>query len=237
MKLEARVQMEMVEHAQRMFPYEGCGLVIDGEFYPVPNEEENPELGFRIDPRLTTYAQENYKDVMIFHSHPKGPNSPTESDMRSWLKWGSPWVICSLNGGANEVFILDDFLDYPLKGRPFRHGVFDCYSLCRSYYWQTMRVKLPDFPRSDNWWAGDQNLYEDNFRSVGFRVLDPTEPPREGDAFMMCVMSKKINHAGIYLGQSTILHHLMNRLSREEPLGGWGPRVIRWVRYEGAYNE
>ncbi|MBI0320618.1 C40 family peptidase [Streptomyces javensis] len=43
------------------------------------------------------------------------------------------------------------------------------------------------------------------------------------------------NHAGIYLGDGQMLHHLYGRLSEAAPYGGmWSERTRYIVRHEGA---
>ncbi|HGN0346933.1 TPA: NlpC/P60 family protein, partial [Proteus mirabilis] len=37
-----------------------------------------------------------------------------------------------------------------------------------------------------------------------------------GDIILCCYASSRANHAGIYLGNQTILHHIPNQLSKRE---------------------
>ena len=124
----------------------------------------------------------------------------------------------------------------PLVGREFSHGVLDCYSLCRDWYFRERGVMLPDFERHDKWWDdGHSDLYTEHFAEAGFVEID-RKAIQPGDAVLMQVQSKNLvpNHAAIYIGDGLILHHLYGRLSSRDVYGGYWQQATRAVlRYVG----
>jgi cell wall-associated NlpC family hydrolase len=141
----------------------------------------------------------------------------------------------------------------PLIGRPFIHGVYDCYSLIRDFYRTNAysaisdyhgvsSILLPEQPRDFGWWDsrnGDgtvtvpKTLYTDNFKAAGFRQIT-LEEMRPGDVFLAQVMAPVTNHGGVYLGRGEIIHHLRGRLSKTDVAGRWLNYVTHCLRYEGA---
>lgn len=217
-------------HALAEFPRESVGFVVGGEYVPQINIAETPEEHFRVaDSEYLQYA----KDLQaVIHSHPDGPDHPSRHDMQQQIAMGVPWgiVVCR-EDHANEPFFWGDGVPVPpLVGRVFRHGVSDCYSLVRDYYRTEKNVLLPAHPRDDEWWLKGEDLYMQHFKPYGFATVAEPEP---GDSFIAQVHSHVPNHAGVYVGDGLILHHLMNRLSRHEPAFNWHKLIRMWVRYVG----
>lgn len=228
---------EIAVHMAAAYPREGCGLVVDGRFVPVENvAEEADEFAMPADTVL------RYPRIdAVIHSHPDGPDCPSEADMRGQLAMDVPWGLCTVSADKDVsrpwYWGADEFTP-PLVGREFRHGpsgsdgAGDCYALIRDWYRLERGAILPEFPRSDGWWNDGLNLYAEHFREAGFREI-PASEARDGDVFFMKVLSSRENHAGIMTGGSQlILHHLSGRLSRQEPMGRWHKFIERWVRYE-----
>ncbi len=228
---------EIAAHMAAAYPREGCGLVVDGRFVPVENvAEEADEFAMPADTVL------RYPRIdAVIHSHPDGPDCPSEADMRGQLAMDVPWGLCTVSADKDVsrpwYWGADEFTP-PLVGREFRHGpsgsdgAGDCYALIRDWYRLERGAILPEFPRSDGWWNDGLNLYAEHFREAGFREI-PASEARDGDVFFMKVLSSRENHAGIMTGGSQlILHHLSGRLSRQEPMGRWHKFIERWVRYE-----
>lgn len=224
-------------HAISQFPKESCGLVVAGAYVPCENKAAQPEHEFRIAPEDFL----KFTDVKaVVHSHPNGPNHPSEADMRHQLSTGLNFGIVACNGEAamDPFFWGPDVYAPPLIGREFRHGPSgsdgkgDCYALCRDWYRIEMKIELPEVPRDDEWWKKGGDLYSE-FAKYGFRKISIDEI-RYGDGVLAQIRSPVPNHAGIYLGQGLILHHLQERLSRREPVGGWAKHVTHVVRHESC---
>ena len=227
------------EHARRAYPQECVGAVLDdGSYQPLENASSSPEVTAHLSSEALLGLLQSGRLRALCHSHPDGPDAPSAQDMRSQWEMSMPFVIVSTNGEATlPPFAWGDTLvEAPLLGRPFRHGVTDCYALIRSYYRQERGVVLGDYPRDWEWWNGEANLYEDNFSREGFLPTDPAGI-REGDVWLAAVRSKVANHAGVYLGEGLALHHASSRLaydparlSKREPLARWAPFITHWIR-------
>lgn len=236
------------QHAIEAFPAEACGFIMEEDYVRVENASADPENHFRV------VASDfiTYKDARAFvHSHPEAgafalrnrrpgfyPFCPSGADMQSQMATSMTFGIVVTDGeyAADPFFWGDFLLDEPIYGRPFRHGVEDCYTIIRKWFWQEKGVKLPDFARDPDWWNTDQNLYLNNFPGVGFRRLGNDEPLQAGDCGLIQLGTaavKAINHAFIYLGDGTICHHVPNRLSSREAMGGRLREQKLWLRYTG----
>lgn len=104
-----------------------------------------------------------------------------------------------------------------LLGRQFQHGKIDCYALVRDFYRDNYGLTLRNYARPDKHWDLGFNLYMQCFHAEGFRVLDvhPTEW-RPGDAILCAVRSEVANHAGVFVENGKVLHHLYGGLSKVE---------------------
>ena len=248
------------EHAREVFPEESCGLIVGGQYIrcdniaePASNHVEEDEncgcrlCSFEISPKV--YASYGDSIDMIVHSHPNGPLFPSKADMEGQQLTAKPWAIIALDDErvASKPTIFGHKIP-PLLGREFMHGVTDCYAVIKDAYalgkdelakqgipgWPYDPIMLPEFPRTDAWWEGEGDLYEDNFRKAGFE--ETKEPPQPGDVFLMSIRSSKLNHGGILIGDGLIVHHLPSRMSRREPAGLWGRQAGKWLRFKGLPN-
>ncbi|WP_145579822.1 NlpC/P60 family protein, partial [Yersinia vastinensis] len=119
----------------------------------------------------------------------------------------------------------------PLKGRPFVHGIWDCYAIVRDWYRLERDITLPNFERSDGWWDRGENLYMKHYADAGFYAH--AEPLEVGDVILMQYKANEPNHAGVYLGDGKMIHHRYGSLSEIVPYGGyWLDRTIKVLRYQ-----
>lgn len=225
-------------HARAEWPKESCGLIVNGSYLPCVNRAADPTKDFFISSDAWVAAAASGTITAVIHSHPDGTLYPTADDMRGQRDTAVPWIIIPLN----EDMILDitawgDGLPVaPLTGRPFIHGIYDCYSLVRDYYITEHALTLPDVPRDDGWWATGEDLYMANLTKAGFYQIDRTEI-QAGDAFLMRYGDRtgnpksRINHAGVFWSTDQILHHKPTRLSMREPAGIWARAADIWVRH------
>lgn len=248
-ELTPALQEAMAAHARAQFPKESCGLIVGGAYRPCENRADDPEKDFLISAEVMAETVASGTLQGVAHSHPNGPLAPTASDMTSQMATAVPWVIIPLDAeqiGAPIVWG-DQWPIPPVIGRSFVHGVTDCYSLIRDVYrlgrdalaaqdvaWPFPAHEIPDFARDDSWWSAEnggpaKNLYVDNFAKAGFYEIDRAQA-RPGDVFLTRIRSDNLNHGGMLIGDSLILHHLPMRLSRREPCGIWFNSVDMWLR-------
>ncbi len=233
-------------HAAMDNPREACGLVVavgGAQLYvPSPNTAEKPEADFRISAQAWADAEDLGNVLCVVHSHPGQSAKLSGADRVSMEATELPWLIVEVREGVPTSHLLHLPTGYqaPLVGRPFYHGVLDCYTLVRDYYQREMGIVLPDYEREDDWWHKGQDLYADNFEGAGFYPIDPGDL-RQGDLIVMQVRAEKANHAGIYLADGIlksepdhhpvpggILHHLHGRDSKRDPFGGFWRESARF---------
>ena len=161
--------------------------------------------------------------------------SPSKADMQAQINIGKPFIITAFepNEGRWVTYSWGDhILEQPLLEREFLHGVNDCYSLIRKWYWQNLHVILRDYPRNDKWWETEQSMYDINFAREGFYKFHPSDPGelQLGDWFLFQLNARVNNHAGIYIGDGLIAHHAPKRLSETIPVGNYFRRITTWLR-------
>lgn len=121
----------MMEHVLSCLPEEACGL-LSGErdsvlsVRPVKNVSENP-YRFQMDPgeqikAMFEIEEEGHQILAIYHSHPLGPEDPSEIDIDEaaypevahliWYPYGGTWncrAFMMLDEGPEEIpIVLDD---------------------------------------------------------------------------------------------------------------------------------
>lgn len=127
-----------------------------------------------------------------------------------------PLVILGPTIDISEAYVPDRFFeDHPYVNRPFIHGIFDCYTLIRDYYRREFGIWLPtNIQRTYGWWNDGENLYVDGAPHYGFQSVNSI---RRHDVIIMKFTSMP-SHAGIYMGDGMIMHHVGGRFSCIEPL-------------------
>lgn len=239
----------IADHALAEYPRECVGFIVDtgnGEAYlPCTNRATKPEEDLSVSGQDYAQAEDMGRITAFVHSHPGMPARPSGAD-RSMCERSEigRWVIVSLGVQQDGSIGIDDWCEFgptgyvaPLIGRQFVHGVHDCYDLIKSYYLLERGVELPEFERPDGWWDdGKSNLYLDNFAAAGFVDMGQEAELQRGDVLLMQIRSKNgvPNHAGIYLGDGVLLHHMYGRLSGRTVWGGMWAHSLRTVlRYKG----
>jgi len=229
---------ELKRYALYCFPAEACGLVIYGRgFVPFPNVHEDQTKAFRLPSDAWPV---NERVLAVFHSHASIPDSPSAADMVGQNETRVPWILCATDGvQVTEPWWWGPGLSIPpLVGRHFRHGPTgsdgkgDCYSLIRDWYVVERGVELPMGPRDAEWWKAGGDLYRENFGPAGFTRIDGD--PELGDVLLGQIRSPVPNHGAVYLGGGLMLHHLEQRLSAREPIGGWRKYLTHVIRYTRA---
>lgn len=248
------MQNETIEairaHAAEAYPRESCGLVLivkgRERYFPCTNAAQGTEH-FVLPAEEYAAAEEMGEIIAVVHSHPDAPARPSQADLVSCEASGLPWHIVRVDliDGTPTVGEMATFepsgYKAPLVGRQFSHGVLDCYQLVVDWYAQERGITLPQFCRPDDWWNdGTSDLYNDGFPKAGFVRLPDGAPLEVGDVILMQIRAKNgvPNHAGIYLGNDMLLHHMHGRLSSRDIFSGWYREVTRCViRYNSEHGK
>lgn len=121
-------------------------------------------------------------------------------------------VTVGSSKNLSEVFIPSRYFENAeYEGRPFLHGLFDCYTLVRDYYRKEFNLILPtNIQRTWEWWQGGENLYVENAKFFNFEEVQNLQ---KHDLIVMNLMSPVPNHGAIYLGDNKILHHQAGKFS------------------------
>jgi proteasome lid subunit RPN8/RPN11 len=110
--------LKMCSHANKELPEEACGLLAGKgqqvvEIYPVPNILHSP-MRYRMDPayqlRVFLDIEESGLELTgIYHTHPRGPNYPSETDIAEAYYPESIYVILcpQANGWLPRGFIIN----------------------------------------------------------------------------------------------------------------------------------
>jgi len=115
-----------------------------------------------------------------------------------------------------------------LLNRKFIHGQQDCYTLACDIYRDNLGLTLTNYARPDDWWLSGMDLYEENFRSEGFKTMDdiPLDKIQLLDAFLIAIPDQRdpkktvTNHCAIYIGDGKVIHHPYQKLSTLAPYRG-----------------
>lgn len=218
---------EVHAHAAREQPRECCGLAVvrRGKLRYWPCRNTAAEAEFAIHPEDQAAAEDAGEVVAICHSHVYLPPQPSEADRVMCERTGLPWLIISWPTGTHTIIEPTGYRA-PLVGRPFVHGVLDCYTLVRDYY-ASLGIELPDYEREEEWWLRGGDLYRAHFAEAGFVAV--AGPPKVHDGLLMQVASPVPNHAAVMVEPGIILQHCHGRLSSRDVYGGYWRKVTTHV--------
>jgi proteasome lid subunit RPN8/RPN11 len=252
------IRNAIVEHMLEEAPNECCGSITSSNNGYVYNRHKNvhsnPAEHFKFSKSVSARISTSDTVAAYVHSHPAGMFEPSKHDMKVQVSVGKPSVIATSDPHTGVVSVFsfgDHLLEYPLDGRPWHYGVFDCLEAVRSEMFQRTGIVLPAAPRFNDWWLpgndeipdSDRNMYEDNFRRYGYveftpNLEDPASEshPQVGDLLLMQINSPTaINHAAVYMGDNLIYQHRALRQSGKTPLGYMlnVGTIRKWVRHSG----
>jgi len=99
---------KIIQHLEACLPEEGCGMVAGiantaQMVFPVTNELHSP-VRFRMDPveqleKMIWIEDRELEILAIFHSHPSGPEIPSETDLAEFAYPGTIMLILSKGSG------------------------------------------------------------------------------------------------------------------------------------------
>ncbi len=223
-----------------------CGFLYYNDYglfdiFPCENVAFNKTEEFEIDPKDFLNCEKIGKICGVYHSHPGDENSFSESDIEFIEELGVPlYMFCAGDNSWHEY--IPPTYKIELEKLPFIWGLFDCYSIIRNYLRQEKNIFLPDFDRTEKFETMEVNEPDiiSNIKGAGGVII--CEQPnidftklKIGDVLLFTTKIKEKNnplHFGIFLGNSTFLHHPQNRISQKSYLNlGWLNRLSHVIRH------
>jgi cell wall-associated NlpC family hydrolase len=230
-------------HAADAYPHESLGIAwpgLGGLYERLANESPEPD-------RYAAVSDVDIKRItaagaMVVHSHPDGPQCPSAADMRCQAAWGVPFVVLPIraNGPMGPAFGWGYGEELPYEGRPFRHGIWDCFRLIRDWFERERGIIIPDTPRDWEWWhhTPDLDLYRAGSAAQGFRDIPINDATHTGDVIFYTLRAKIPQHAAIVVDPHLILHHPAGMLewdpgrrSTRDLRSRWQPFATAAVRH------
>tara|TARA_A100001515_G_scaffold117692_1_gene99748 strand:- start:7183 stop:7890 length:708 start_codon:yes stop_codon:yes gene_type:complete len=214
-------EIEAAKHAEICMPKESCGLlaVIKGveTYWPCNNIAESGFEYFVIDPDDWAECEDTGEIIGIVHSHPFEPPYPSENDKASCEHLGLPWYIYSPKTKEWHSLNPSGWKSNSLIGRSFIFGVHDCWSLITDWFEENKNIKINYTKRPKTLKEFMKNpLFVKTLPELGFKELEIKENMEIGDVLLMESAKNILGHAALYIGNSTILHHSLGKLSCRE---------------------
>ena len=209
---------KIIEYMKTAEPFEACGFILrSGIFVPVENIAEDRENSFEIDPMEWI----NRDVVALVHSHPGGLPYLSTVDREYQIDTGIEWW----------VVVGDEIHKYQpvplLRGRKFKYGEADCYTMMRDAY-HLAGIDLPDFPRSTIESDIDSQMFLNNLGKIGFHQVDKLEELQPGDVLLLDY-GYGASHVAVYIDNNEVIHHEIGRLSRRDRLDDYMQQRIHSI--------
>jgi len=213
-------KIEAQKHAEECLPDESCGLLalIKGEekYWPCKNLSVENFDYFIIDPDDWAECEDTGEIIGLVHSHPTGSIYPSETDKASCEFIGLKWHIYSPLIKDWYSFEPSGWQPDSLYGRQWSWGIMDCWSLICDYYKEKLNIEIKKWSRPKTIKDFAKNPeFEYALPKLNFKEVDPQDI-QINDVLLMEGIYNKLNHVALYIGDQTILHHVIGKLSCRE---------------------
>ena len=210
-----------IEHARQDSPQEACGLVAiykgKEKYYPCKNLAEDLEDQFIINPDDWAKTEDEAEIIAVFHSHPNCSSAPSQADLASCEYLDLPFYIVTPETEQWSYFEPSGYKQ-GLIGREWKWNIQDCATLIYDWYQEKKGIKLRpwDRPKSPKEFTENPS-FEHRLPLTGFIELENTVDLEKGDLLLMdTTHTGKLDHIALYIGDQTILHHCVKKLSCRE---------------------
>ena len=172
--------------------------------------------------------------IAVFHSHPQIPPFPSQADLASCEYLDLPFYIVTPETKEWHYFEPSGYKK-GLIGRQWVWGVQDCWNLIHDWYEEKRSIVLKHWerPKSPEEFSKSP-LFEYGLPLTGFKELDDTLDLEKGDVLLMDTGTGNLDHVALYVGDQTILHHCVKRLSCRET---YDQKYIEWTKKRYRYAQ
>ena len=221
---------EIQAHAKERYPEESCGIITNDMYIPCANVAPDPKKAFQIDPAITGPLTTAGTLQAIVHSHPDGPNYPSEADQQGQIDMGIIWGVVPVIGDEIEAIAVSEVIWWgdslppvPLERRQFVWGVFHCYQLYRDWMMQERGIHIQNFACSPDFATEGRNIFVEEAEKAGLTNM-----------LVGKLYGSAPNHCGVYIGDDMLLHHPSGGASGRVELLRWWPKIEVVLRYDPA---
>jgi proteasome lid subunit RPN8/RPN11 len=238
--MNTRIKHEIIQLAKANPTEEICGFIIHNNgiprVFPCKNIAEKPSDEFEISSDDYLKALQNGGILGVYHSHIRGAAfSPCDIEHADELC--APYYLYVIEGNAWNEYIPPEY-KVELEGMHFIWGFQDCYGLVRAYYRQEQKLYLNDYDRDENFEENHNDIIVKNFEKEGFKIIDNIANIQNGDALIFKTVHALPQHLAIFVGDSKMLHHPQNALSRIDAFSDrWMSRIHLILRHKSESKE
>jgi len=220
---EQKVVDKAIAHAQSCYPDECVGAIIEGKYHGFENKSPEPDKSFLLDDGAFKIAYMMGKVDAVIHSHCDCKPLATREDQISQQEMDIPFGVIQLQNKSvtHVIFWGDDLEVEPLLQRQFFYGVWDCYGLVRDWIRMNHKVLPPNPPRDWLFWHENVSMFEKYVQTgkLPYEFVDLRDI-EVGDILLYNIDdSKFMNHCGILVESSKVLHHFDKSVSAYYPIG------------------
>lgn len=203
--------------AQATWPKSLCGVIVDDQFFQIPNLGRKPNEVIMDPATLRRFNREGGITAVVYSST---DTHPTQEHLQLQIDSGITRILVPMwEGQAQNPIAWGDCCPVePLTGRQYIYGVNDCYTSVRDFYRTQLDVLLPRVATTLNWWMEGDSEYIKHQDQAGFvRVISPQ--PYDVVAFKYYLRSdvpvakQVVNHIAVLLDDNRIYHHMGGAIS------------------------
>jgi proteasome lid subunit RPN8/RPN11 len=212
--------------AQEAVPEEVCGYIIirnddtaKSELIPSNNKVDHPSLGFRVEPDAYLKATSLGSIVALYHSHPMGPEEPSEADVICCNRLQIPFLIYSIERDKFKMVQPMDPVEELLELQWDWENV-NCGFLAVRYLSLIHGIELPELtklPTEKEFPFDDRDFIHECAMAWGFQEVS-ADDLKPSDVLSVSIYSNNPNSLMVYLGGDTVLHAAKNSLTHRIPL-------------------
>jgi len=238
--MNTKIKQAIIDRALSLPNEEVCGLIYCTQnavyAHPCTNiSKEDIACTFEIAPQEYISISQLGKVIGVYHSHAQGGSSTfSPEDIEVANEMALPFYLYTIEGSKWMSYIPPTYTINPV-GQKFIWGVQDCLEVVRTYYRQSRNVYMTDYDRDESFQGASEDAIVKHISDEGFYQVPGNGPIKMDDVLLFKTPGTAYpHHLGVFIGQSRVLHHPLNMLSRVDPLNGaWLKRLAMVLRYGG----